>query len=1390
MKLLIAVLILLFIPFQVYSQDSSLFRDNVCEVGQFTGWAIVTASGGDVKYEAFETLGRICKIGTDSYELYRKNQDGEYVPFDEQTHVHYMSVGSVVGLTFKIFRTSVSLVLEIVDAHAKLIASVEEAINISNAGTYSEETLYGQTSLDGVTHTASIDVKRLKSQGGLNHYVVFENFKVEPEFERDSFQAIFQFMPVIGGRTFPDQEVSWLSMNSNSFRLVRTIPPEAVEFYFSEETRDEPSEMLIRVLEKNWFKFHETTAFFMASEEIAFPPKSPTLTSKSGTNSIELKIDSNLPIDNVEIYRSENSNFSIENSQPVNLDCEGQVCKDFDVQGGKRYYYKAIAINQAGNSNPSNEVSGMPSIQFRFADIHLQKTVELNSIQSVKAKLYEIENENLGNLVLSGEVSIHVLGLDWRYKPTEINSDGTFEIDFRAPARPGSYTIELTGYINSETVIERYPIRVNERPEKGYDIALTRIDTEKDLLLPGDELSLDITIQNNGIYDEESFTLYLSLLDQYSEKYELNQFTHHSLSAGSDIENQFVVKLPENIDPGNYVLEANVINNQNLDEFNNNNRILKDIYINEDLFTFPVFRTDEYSFSELGQSISIAGGTLFFTDIRNGEVLFEYNSETTGYLKSDNDEGDFWLSSEKQLFLLPIQVNNSDTSATVRAGGIDTGTILTPDEMNIGRGYDGSATILLPDGREIVPASINFPFGTHSDKFSAWNSNSTNTELGPNEYKLNYQVPKSEQQNKYESWIQFRDQAYTYFTKRAISVKPIHDVALNHTTFEINPKNQIDTHDLVAGISFVIDAVIYNNGDYVEKQPVFLQVKNDNGFQFSDDSIVSLEPGEQQSVQFEWNTFGLEPGTYTITLTAPHSIDLNLDNTLIGTLDLIKPPPLDVLVRDGNAVSIGEDLPIEVFVGRNNNLIPDANVVANIEHPDGFLEKKRLLYNEIKQIYETNIRANIGGNYHITAIADHAFFKEGTGEGVAKSTVDVTISDSYGSPRLSEFGYVDIYVSNVSDVHAFAVDIVIDDEIVNVDDFIVSDFLKENGEIRTSKQISNQDGKTIIGISRLGKNLRGITTFGKVRIGTIVLNGISIGNATVRLENLGIVDSRGESMVLSHSGEIELPIKRQEALFQFSDQSSNKTLFQTDTLDVILTHAYQVQSVSGKIMYDQSKINVVNLIEGDAVNRRGSDETVSAFEVDDESGSIEFGISRQGSGEGVNISSQKLLSIVYEPVASGNAPFEIEDTNILSANGLIELPSTNSAKEINIGGTTSGSEKATVGFNPNPVFSDEDLKIETFITLKDAMNVNSFASDIIYDPNILEFIEIEESNFFNENGDAQTSLNYTVSEESGTITLGLTRLGSSDGINAIDKKKHCEVAFQTNWRGFNKNSIV
>ena len=103
--------------------------------------------------------------------------------------------------------------------------------------------------------------------------------------------------------------------------------------------------------------------------------------------------------------------------------------------------------------------------------------------------------------------------------------------------------------------------------------------------------------------------------------------------------------------------------------------------------------------------------------------------------------------------------------------------------------------------------------------------------------------------------------------------------------------------------------------------------------------------------------------------------------------------------------------------------------------------------------------------------------------------------------------------------------------------------------------------------------------------------------------------------------------------------------------------------------------------------------------------------------------------------------------------------------------------------------SGDSFTIDVVIT--DVNNVYSASFDLVYDGALLDYLNYTEGNFLNDG--ATTS--FLVSEQSGRLVVGATRLGQVPGVNAVGNKILMSIAFKVKKTGstsvaFENNNLL
>ncbi|RLI46254.1 hypothetical protein DRO69_03475 [Candidatus Bathyarchaeota archaeon] len=153
-----------------------------------------------------------------------------------------------------------------------------------------------------------------------------------------------------------------------------------------------------------------------------------------------------------------------------------------------------------------------------------------------------------------------------------------------------------------------------------------------------------------------------------------------------------------------------------------------------------------------------------------------------------------------------------------------------------------------------------------------------------------------------------------------INVQPIHDIAIA----AINAPSQVPI-----GQTAQINVTIANEGNYTENGNLTLQYNTTP----IDTKSFTLTRGEYKTIPFNWSTTGLDPGNYTLNVTATIPVDEDLtDNTNTTSIELkLAHNVVVTYIAAPSTTARGETISINVTVVNKGSFDESANVTLTYD---------------------------------------------------------------------------------------------------------------------------------------------------------------------------------------------------------------------------------------------------------------------------------------------------------------------------------------------------------------------------------------------------------------------------------------------------------------------------
>jgi hypothetical protein len=358
---------------------------------------------------------------------------------------------------------------------------------------------------------------------------------------------------------------------------------------------------------------------------------------------------------------------------------------------------------------------------------------------------------------------------------------------------------------------------------------------------------------------------------------------------------------------------------------------------------------------------------------------------------------------------------------------------------------------------------------------------------------------------------------------------------------------------------------------------------------------------------------------------------------------------------------------------------------------------------------------------------------------------------------------------NITNLAGWQCNIGFDPDVLEAVEVIQGDFLKQGGEdpFFQGGEIDNAAGE-INGLSAARFSIDGVSGTGRLLLMTFTAK--ATGKAQVTLSNLSVGSSDLTTIPLSIP-EIIITVEEQPdpdgAKFFFSIDETPVRVGDIFTLHLDAENITDLVGWQCDIIFDSNVLEAVEVIQGDFLKQGGEDPFFQSGTIDNTVGNITKLSAALFSG--IVSGTGRLLSVTF--IAKLEAETQVTLNNLRAGSSdLATIPLRTPEIIITV------EEQPTPEVNNATLsFSIDEIPVrdrDTFTLHLDIENVPDLARwqcDIVFDPNILEAIEVVEGGFLKEGGETAVFLKNTIDNSTGKITgLGAISL-SRDGISGTGR---------------------
>ena len=358
---------------------------------------------------------------------------------------------------------------------------------------------------------------------------------------------------------------------------------------------------------------------------------------------------------------------------------------------------------------------------------------------------------------------------------------------------------------------------------------------------------------------------------------------------------------------------------------------------------------------------------------------------------------------------------------------------------------------------------------------------------------------------------------------------------------------------------------------------------------------------------------------------------------------------------------------------------------------------------------------------------------------------------------------LNLNVENVTDLAGWQCNIEFDPNVLEAVEVVEGDFLKE-GDGKTfflESEIDNTAGRiTKLGAARTSKG--GVSGTGKLL--SVAFMAKVIGEAQVTLTSLKAGSSGISGAIPLSIPEIVITVEEQPELiesdptFSFSIDTTSVVIGDTFTLYLNANEITNLARWQCDIVFDPNVLEAVEVLEGDFLKEGDATTIFLKSTIDNTAGKITglgtVSLSNDG-GSGTG----RLLSVAFVAKAIGEAQVTLDNLYVDSSES-VAIPL--SIPEIVI--AVSDVNSANLSFSIDELSVRVDDTFTLHLNVENTTDLAGWLCDIVFDPAVLEAVEVSEGDFFKKDDGTTFFLESMIDNAAGKITdLGAISLSSDGG---------------------------
>lgn len=701
---------------------------------------------------------------------------------------------------------------------------------------------------------------------------------------------------------------------------------------------------------------------------------------QDGYSPIDIYINGQLFLDDYDVASAHYGSHSFE--------ADSWVLTDYLVEGENSITIRLVDIPNACSNYWIQALAILPesipssSARLNIAPSGSNPSTTIGSTWSVSGNVTDANGDN----VSGASINVFLSGYSQSWGSGTTDGNGNYSINnIPAPSNDGSYIITIeasaggtTGSNSSQT------LNVTD-PKEGHDLALGGFEVDPMAITPGGSLTLNaLGITNKGENNEE-FDLIFEL--KYpngnlcsSKSKHLNLEMGHSLGPQSET-------LSSNSGvSGNYTAMVRIDCPYDIKPEDNESSL--SVYVGQ-IQDYTQYKGD-YVCCDIDNPTMTYGiyklNVLFITDDYFRADVLVNDALLEPLVRFNPGEPHYYLGGNLLIFCNITDSSSQYACAFIGEPNEPNPFNYTPSTPHFSQGTTGILKVECPTGSEFRNFSdLDIILTDDVSTVRGWYDRETFI----NDWEVNrkFDIPASQATGTYTVWFSesLFGGDYVYLKKLDFVIEKGHDAFVNSISAKVDG---VEKTEFDIGEDVTITANVGVSGGYTEEVNVVLSITGPNSYYYPDskDRIESKATisSTSQDIAFDpWNTSGLIPGNYTISVTANMGADINSGNNTKTKAIVIKELPALIVngQTDKATYDQGEQIKLTATVtDPDTSPVNDATVTATITWPDLTESNPALSYNAGSGKYEHIFNATQFGNYTIELRAVKTNYGTGTKE--------------------------------------------------------------------------------------------------------------------------------------------------------------------------------------------------------------------------------------------------------------------------------------------------------------------------------------------------------------------------------------------------------------------------